>query len=232
MSLLHRLNTEWEHALAPKDIPLTWSLQIPELGACQCLGDVLALVPEWPEPILRGLVHLAQDQGDATATRVVLQAMIPKLVLMSCSGIARSRPDSFDDLVTSMIGQIAVVPLRRSSAIAGNLALDTLRDAQALWRSSTVEREIVTEAMEPLLARLCPIEEDVDFPTVTEILAAAAARGWLSPTMHDMMTAIYSEGLTSVELSTAHDCQPATIRSRCRHAVAVLRTHQEVLAAA
>lgn len=232
MSLLHRLNTEWETVLALEDIPLPWYSQVPELGACLNLGDVLALVPTWPEPILRGLIHLAQTQADATATRVVLQAMIPKLVLMSSSGIARSRPDSFDDLATSMVGQIAAVPLRRSSAIAGNLALDTLRDAQSLWRTSTPDREVATEAIEPLLARAHPILAHDDSPTATEVLAAAATHGWLSPAMHDLMTAYYSQGLTSVELADLHSCQPATIRSRCRNAVNTLRKHQEALAAA
>lgn len=225
MALLHQLNHEWTELLSHSPIP-TWSTTIPEVAACVCAGDVLALLPGFAEPVLSGLVRLAQA-GDQLAARTVLQAMLPKLVRMSRTGIARSRRDALDDLVSAMAARILTHRPRRSST-AGNLALDSLKDALHLWqgRSPGSEVALPTNTLEFLgRADTPPLEGEV-----AEVLSTALDQGWISQSTHDLLDAVYgTHGASSTEVAARLGCQPATVRSRCRNGVAQLRDHKEQL---
>ena len=226
MSLLHELNREWTELLSRSPIP-GWSDSIPEAVACVCAGDVLALVPDFAEEVLSSLVRLAQD-GDQLAARTVLQAMLPKLVRMSRTGRARARHDAFDDLVAAMATSIRTHPQHRASSTAGNLALDSLKDAQRMWAQDCPPAEVaLAEETLTYLAGSTPTLADLE---AEELLGVGRDHGWISDSMHDLLVATYgSHGEPSATVAARLGCEPATVRSRCRSGVAHLRTHREQL---
>ena len=73
------LNDEWS-TLADEPAPLSWRA-VPALPL-GTLGDVLAGVRSAPDTVLLALLGL-QAEGDALAGRVVVQAMLPKMILMA-----------------------------------------------------------------------------------------------------------------------------------------------------
>ncbi|SKF61689.1 Uncharacterised protein [Mycobacteroides abscessus subsp. abscessus] len=225
MSLLTALNREWTEFLVHSPVPTSWTEAVPELVACISPGDVLALVPDFSEEILRGLVALAQV-GDHLAARTVLQAMLPKLVRMATTGTARGHCDGFDDLVAAMVGRIQSHPLHRTSAVAGNLALDSLKDALAIWGadSPTAELALPDEVLDYVADGARSVEADF---AVGAVLEAGTSQGWISDSMRELLGLVYGpDGASSATVAAQLGCQPATVRSRCRDGINQLRRHR------
>lgn len=227
-ALLQQLNTEWSSLGCS---PVThWHSEIPELVSCIDADDVLSLIPSFSDVILAGLVRLAQA-GDELAHRTVLQAMLPKLVLMSVRGIARSQEAPFDDLVASMCARIQLHPLHRESSTAGNLALDTLKDAQRLWRSTPdAEVCLMTEDLEHFAHQTRGPESTTDArEELAQVLTVSHQQGWINDSMQSLLWSVYGAGRPSEEVAHDLGCKPATVRSRCRNGAASLKSHRSGL---
>lgn len=134
--LTHELNAQWHRLCdgeeSAPDVAATldrWRRSPAATDQVAELGDLLAAVRSCPDVALAQLIDQAQ-RGDAVASRVVLQAMLPKLVLLARS---QRRPRiPFDEVLACAVAalweRVATYPLKaRPQKVAANLALDTLK---------------------------------------------------------------------------------------------------------
>ncbi len=130
--IVRSLNEEWDR-LAARPVPTGWG------GAARTVGEVLAGVGADPDARLGELLR-HHAGGDQLAGRVVLQAMLGKLVRLA----AEDRRHGVSDYVAECWLRLAGYPLaRRPHRVAANLALDTRRGVRAetirvrwsTWRS-------------------------------------------------------------------------------------------------
>lgn len=186
------LNAEWAE-LQGATVPGDW----PEHPSS--LGEVLAAIADDPDVALADLLarHAA---GDALAGRVVLQAMIGKLVLLA----ARDSVHQLGDYVAECWLRLGSYPLRRRPRrIAANLAMDTRR---AVWAS-----EVQTLCVDP--AQL-PERAEPATPGVTGLVRAATRLGLLDPESGACLYAVYGLGLRSHEAAQQLRISPDLVRWR------------------
>lgn len=172
------LNREW--LSLESSAVSTWSVH-PELAGCGTPGDVLLRVAEDPDAALGRLIALFQE-GDLRAGRVVLQAMLGKIVLMAA---ADPRCDQQDYLAEFWL-TLAAYPLRRRPRrIAANLALDTRK---AVWARGRVRAELPWEEEPPASSREL---------TGRRVIAAAGELGLIDAVSQETLRAVYCDGLPS-----------------------------------
>lgn len=214
-NLVDRLDDEWrEVAELPDDECLDWTSSR-HLRDCRSPAEVLSAIPVAPDAVLAFLIGRYQS-GSALAGRIVLQAMLGKMVRMSHTGVAAGEPMALDDLVTHMWCQIACYPLsRRPNSVAANLALDTLKAAQREWRQSEIP--IPVDAVLDVLERQ-QLPDDHDW-TAAGVIADAFTLGRITETTRDVLLAVYSEGLSGAVAAQRWNCTPEAIRTRCRTAI-------------
>ena len=146
--MLRRMDAEWAALLedgAAVAACARWAAAEPALAGCRSPADVLDRVAGSPDVVLgRLLAEVAA--GDVLAGRVVLQALLPKVVLMaSVDPVA-----DVDDYLTALWCEVAVYPLaRRPASVAANLVLDTLK---AVRRQRRPAADVVTAPDLVLLA--------------------------------------------------------------------------------
>lgn len=154
-----QLGQEWPRLAALPSMAATlrrWGRQEPALAGTLDLGDLLDRIDSsrgaQEDELLLALVRLAQG-GQQLAGRVVLQAMLPKLARM----VRNTRPLSSDDFrledrrhtaVAAFWEVLSGYPVaRRPSSVAGNLALDTLREITGM-RKAPVDLPVCRPAAE------------------------------------------------------------------------------------
>lgn len=148
-----QLGQEWPRLAGLPSMAATlrrWARQEPALTDASSLGELLDLIDAShavrEDELLLALLRLAQG-GQQLAGRVVLQAMMPKLTRM----VRNTRPLSSDDAQIEDRRHTAVAifwevllgyPVgRRTSSVAANLALDTLRELTGM-RKAPVDRPV------------------------------------------------------------------------------------------
>lgn len=201
---LGALNSEWAD-LESRPVPTAWRLALPGRAASATLGEVLARVRGDADAVLLALLGLQRD-GDRLAGRTVVQAMVPKLVLMA----ARDSEASFDDYLAAMWLRVATYPVeRRPHRVAANLALDTLKSVKG---------------GRPREPRTLPgIVEPDPLGDATTVLDAGVQLGAIDPLTRRTMKVVYIDGRSSraagVELGMSAD----SVRWRCSKGVRALR---------
>lgn len=208
---LRRLNAEWA-LLSGQPPPPGWEAE-PVLTGRPDLAAVLGSVRERPDPVLAALLR----QGDATACRVVLQAMLGRVVLDA----ARDRLHDLDDYVGELWLRIAGYPLqRRPARIAANLALDTAKRVRARGRGIPVDP-----------ARLVGLAQP--HRDAAERAALVLARARRAELIDDGSLAalrlVYTRGVESAEAAALLGVTPAALRQRCHRAVRRLAAHADHL---
>ncbi|MDN5762673.1 MAG: hypothetical protein L0H41_10200 [Microlunatus sp.] len=228
------LNAEWDLLRDGRDEVSEWTGRNSGLVACRHLGDVLDLIAADPDAVLGFLVAEAQ-RGSGTAARVVLQAMLGKLVLM-----ARRQPwAGVGDYVSAMWDCIASFPLdRRPARIAANLALDThkmvVRESRiaaqvVLWpHEGRFEAAIDRQAQRDALDH----SRDIALLTARGVLASAEELGLVDQKTSAILRSVYEDGLSPQEVARRHAMSPSGVRQRCSRAMRELANHAEALAAA
>jgi DNA-directed RNA polymerase specialized sigma24 family protein len=200
--LIAQLNAEWAtlQAEAP-DWPTPWG---------ETLGDVLNAIAPQADAVLGDLIRACQA-GSNQAGRVVIQAFLGKIVLLSRSD---SRLTA-DDLVAALWLRLARYPLeRRPRRIAANLVLDARKDVLAEARTLVC----------------LPAPEPADGLSAQLILETARYLG-LAPSQNLAVTAsVYADGLTSAGAAARHHLTPETVRWRCSDTVRRLRPYRDLLA--
>ena len=220
------LNLDWARSAADRPVPRLWRLAAPCLADCVWVAHVLRLVGSHPDPVLHTLLTLCRG-GDLLAGRVVLQAMLGKLVRMAgCDAAA-----GLDDYVAAMWFRIRTYPLEeRPVRIAANLALDTLKLVQ---RPSRADRLEVTpyppSAFIDGIVEL-PVEQTDNELAAHRVIRAATDLGLIDADTGAVLTSVYADGLTGASAARLHGKSAGAIRIQCHRAVRRLAQHRELLA--
>lgn len=204
-----------------------WAGRHTALGSCRDLSAVLTVVASDPDGALGALLHEA-THGDQVAARVVLQAMLPKMLTMA----RRDPAASLEDYLAHLWLRITDYPLeRRPHRIAANLALDTLKAVKA----DQVPLLIPVADLDDQPARSHSDEErphpDEEL-SVRELLRTAVDLRLIDPTTHATMLDVYADGLPEAVVAARQRVTTTTVRRRCNRGIRVLTAHARRLAAA
>lgn len=219
-NLVDQLNSEWTLLADALDQGCSgWAPRCLPLSDCHTPAQVLEAIRSAPDTVLGFLLGRYQA-GEHVAGRIVLQAMLGKLVRMSYTGVAAEEVHALNDLVAHMWCQIACYPLgRRPHSVAANLALDTLKAARKEWLRAGEVPAPPAAIVAELESREKPAVEEIDWRS-EEIIAAAFRRSLITETTRDILVAVYgSEGLSGASAAARWNCSPAAIRTRCTTAV-------------
>ena len=225
--LCSALNAEWaELAADAARRPLDWCSSWPALAGCASLDDVLGRVRERPDQVLYALLSLCAG-GDLLAGRVVLQAMLGKLVRMA----AVDTQAGLDDYVGALWLRIRTYPTaERPERIAANLALDTLKTVHG---HSRTPRGIEVTPYPPsafvdrLWDRAEPLADEL---AARRVITTAARLGLINADTEAVLTSVYADGLSGTSAAARHGKSPGAIRVQCHTAVRRLAQHARLLA--
>ena len=201
-SIITHLNQEWQESrweLA------TWGTRTLSLDA------ILESIRFNPDLVLRELITACQA-GHSLAGRTIVQALLPKLILMS-----RSTPyPAVEDMLSALWIRLARYPLaQRPTSIAANLVLDTRKDAIAEQRVRMVV---------PSNRRTGPEM------TAESILDVARCLGLATPESLSIMEKVYLDGLPSTHVASLFQITPEAVRRRCCDTMKALRENRNLLA--
>jgi hypothetical protein len=231
--VLRRLDEEW--AALQEDEAATaacrrWAAATPALAGCARPDEVVGRVAAAPDLVL-GLLLAEVAAGGTFAGRVVLQALLPKIVRMA--SVDPAAP--VDDYLTAMWCEIAAYPLvRRPRSVAANLALDTLKAVRRERRPAVdvaTPPHLVTVAADRQPARVVGVPSPGSGLSVGHVLAQARRHRLVDPATGELLQSVYAEGLSGESAGRRHGLSPGAVRSRCSRAVRVLAGHPELLGA-
>jgi DNA-directed RNA polymerase specialized sigma24 family protein len=230
--VISELNREWARLVDEHgDLGDRWS-GYDALRSCRALNAVLTAVREHPDRVLGDLLDAASG-GDLMASRVVLQAMLGRIVCMS----ARDAQRQVDDYVAALWCQIQTYPLaRRPQRIPANLALDTLKALHrehrwltkgdvTLWQPDA----FADDGLDPVLSRSLRREPDDAAIEARTVLAAGRSLSLITDHTHAVLHTVYIDGLSGAAAAARHDTKVGTIRVQCSRAVRRLADHATVL---
>lgn len=220
---LTALNREWaalcrEH----RRLPSSWRLACGGVPADKGLEQVLDAVRAEPDATLLGLLALHRA-GDPLAGRVVVQAMLGKLVLMA----VRDAQASLPDYLAAMWERVASYPVnRRRRRVAANLALDTLKSVKSnRWQLGSELPGLPAEAVAGAAPDPAESLGDAD-----RVLTEGARLGVISELIRATMRCVYVEGRTGADAAAELGATPAAVRQRCSQGMRALRASAPVLA--
>jgi hypothetical protein len=211
-----------------------WADRHEAVAPYRSFDDVLSAARLYSDPVLGALLTEA-SHGDQLASRVVLQALIGRMVRMA----QRDPRASIDDYLARLWCAIESYPLeRRPARIAANLSMDTLKAVSrehqwmgrgdvTLWPSS----ELLEELLPP--AGLVGSRNDSLQPVDIEarrVLEAGILLGLIDDSAVPLLRSVYVDGMTSIEASRRFNTSAGMIRARCSKVVRELATHSVELA--
>lgn len=196
-----QLNQEWDEL---RNQRATW------IHPSSSLNDILMSVRFNPDRVLGELIKACQSQF-SIAGRVIIQALLPKLILLS-----RAYPyPGVDHLVAAAWIRIARYPLvHRPTAIAANLILDAKKDVVSELRNSCTTHTGV---------------KDHGF-TARNVIDTARTLNLATPETLTIVENVYVDGLSSQRVAELHSISPEAVRRRCSDTIRRLKTHRYVLA--
>jgi DNA-directed RNA polymerase specialized sigma24 family protein len=229
-SVVEALDREWlELDLRYPGTVSRWAGRHDALAAHCSFDDVLSVARLYSDPVLAALLTEV-SLGDQLAGRVVLQALIGRMVRMA----QRDPRAGIDDYLARLWSAIGNYPLeRRPARIAANLSMDTLKAVSrehrlmgrgdvTLWPSS----EFLEEMLPP--AGLDGSRYDSPQPVDMEarrVLEAGIHLGLMDDSALALLRSVYVEGLTSMEVARRLNTSAGMVRARCSKVVRVLATH-------
>jgi hypothetical protein len=201
-------------------------------------GDILDAIDsgnnDEKDTILLALLRLAQA-GDALAARTVLQAMLPKLRRLAGyvdldHGTLGDRGAVVTEAFLTVLHTYPVA--RRTRAVAGNLALDTLHTITDYRRNDPVVTQPTTpHRMEDLLDNERVLDKRTAATLNTEqelwnVLTWALEKSIINRTDLDLLVAVFlpPEPGTQAAVAERMGLSPAAVRQRCSRATRAIRT--------
>lgn len=231
--VLRRMDTEWvalQTDAAAAGTCRRWASTVQVLAGCGTPADVLARVGAAPDVVLGHLLAEAAA-GDRLAGRVVLQALLPKVVRMA----SIDPRAEVDDYLTTMWCVIAAYPLaRRPVSVAANLALDTLKAVHHERRPAAdlvTAPHLVVVAADRGTVRLVGSSPPGPGPSVAHVLDRARGHRLLDAATTELLRSVYADGLSGEAAARRHDLSPGAVRQRCSRALRALARHADVLVA-
>ena len=213
-----------------------WAGRHDALAPYRSFDDVLAAARLYSDPVLGALLAEA-SLGDQLASRVVLQALIGRMVRMA----QRDPRASFDDYLARLWCAIESYPLeRRPARIAANLSMDTLKAVSREHRwmvRGDVTPWPSSELLEELLPPTCLDGTRYDSPQPVDmearrVLEAGTTLGLIDDSAVALLRSVYVDGLTSIEAARRLNTSAGMVRARCSKVVRKLASHSVELAAA
>ena len=213
---------------------IRWASRHAVLAAQCSFDDVLSVARLYSDPVLAALLTEV-SLGDRLAGRVVLQALIGRMVRMA----QRDPRASIDDYLALLWSAIGSYPLeRRPARIAANLSMDTLkavcrerrwmrgRDV-TLWPSSESLEELLPPAGLGGSRYGSPQPVDIE---ACRVLEAGARLGLIDDSAAALLRTVYVDGMTSIEAARRFNTSAGMVRARCSKVVGELATHSVELA--
>jgi DNA-directed RNA polymerase specialized sigma24 family protein len=211
-----------------------WADRHEVLTPCRSLDDVLSAARLDADPVLAALLTEA-SVGDQLAARVVLQALIGRMVRMA----QRDPRANVDDYLAHLWCVIGSYPLkRRPVRIAANLSMDTLkavsRDRRWLEGGDITlcpSSESLEQLLEPTGLDGSPYDslQPVDVE-VRHVLAASSLLRLINDSDTALLRSIYADGMSSTQAAQRLHTSAGTIRVRCSKVVRQLAEHAIELA--
>ena len=235
VTLVEALDREWcELVRSHPSVVARWAERDSVLAPCRSLDDVLSVAKLNSDPLLAALLTEV-SRGDRLAGRVVMQALIGRMVRMA----QRDRRSSVDDYLAALWCVINSYPLsRRPARIAANLSLDTLKAVSTerrwlrrgditLWPSS----ESLEELLEPAALDGSPYDSlppiDVE---VRRVLEAGSLLSLIDDSDATLLHNIYADGMSRSRVARGLHISEGAVRVRCSKAVRRLAAHAVELA--
>jgi DNA-directed RNA polymerase specialized sigma24 family protein len=224
------LNREWRELVDERGDGLPgWARRHPDLAGCTGLEALVLRASRGEDDVLRALLVEAHG-GTQLAARVVLQAMLGRLVRMA----RRDRRVLVDDYVGAMWCVLARYPLTaRPVRIAANLALDTLKTVQR--ERPPADRARVTlwptgPDLEPLLElswSRATLDHGAELRALgaTEVIEAGRRLRLIDEGTGHLLRQVYVEGLSGRDAAARGATSPGSLRVRCSRAVRRLAAH-------
>jgi DNA-directed RNA polymerase specialized sigma24 family protein len=206
-----------------------WADRHDVLAAYHSFDDILSVAGLYHDPILAALLTEVSS-GDQLAGRVVLQALIGRMVRMA----QRDTRASIDDYIARLWCAIGSYPLeRRPVRIAANLSMDTLKAVSrehrwmgqgdvTLWPSRESLEELLPAA--GLDGSRCHSPQPVDLE-VHRVLETGAVLGLIDDSAAALLHSVYVDGMTSTEAGRRFHTSAGMVRVRCSKVVRELATH-------
>lgn len=202
-TIVNQLNTEWEE--------IRWE-RAEWLTPSPTLDEVLTSIRFNPDRVLTDLIMVCH-MGYSQAGRVIVQALLPKLILMSTT----YPYPSVEHLVSALWIRISTYRLdRRPASVAANLTLDSKKDVMK------EEREI---PMVPFT--MTPSNE----MTADKVLNTARSLRIATEESLAIVEKVYVDELPRDQVAQLLDMTDEALRRRCSDTVRKLRDHRELLAA-
>jgi DNA-directed RNA polymerase specialized sigma24 family protein len=235
--IVSALDQEWcELVRCCSGVVITWAERHPVLAQCESLDEVLTVAKLQSDAALAVLVAEV-SAGDRLAGRVVLQALIGRLVRMA----QRDPRSGIDDYLAALWQVINSYPLsRRPVRIAANLSMDTLKTVsrERRWPGRGDVRlwptpELFEDRMVPAGLDGSPIGSaplvDVE---AQRVLEASSLLQLIDGPDVALLRSIYADGLTGAQAARQFRLNVGTVRVRCSKAVRRLAAHAVELAEA
>jgi DNA-directed RNA polymerase specialized sigma24 family protein len=213
-----------------------WAERHDVLTSCRSFEDVLSAARRYSDPVLAALLTEV-SLGDQLAGRVVLQAVIGRMVRMA----QRDPRAGIDDYLAQLWCAISSYPLqRRPVRIAANLSMDTLKAVSrehrwigrgeiTLWPSS----ESLEELLSP--AGLDGTRYDSLQPADVEarrVLEASSLLRLIDNSSATLLQSVYVDGMTGAQAARRLHISAGTVRVQCSKVVRELAAHAVELAEA
>jgi DNA-directed RNA polymerase specialized sigma24 family protein len=231
-SIVEALNRDWDELVHRHRGSLPgWSRCHEALVEYESLDDVLAAAEGQPDAIL-GALLTEVSKGDQLAGRVVLQALLGRIVRM-----ARRDPSAgVDDYVAALWCQIWTYPLAsRPLRIAANLSMDTLKAvySERRWlRDGEVTPwppEVFWDERYSGGAAWAVDQSDPQPLSAEVVLRAGRDLALIDRATQALLLSVYVHELSGSEAAERHWTSPASVRVRCSRAVRRLAAHASEL---
>ena len=229
-AIVEALNRDWDELVdRHRGSVRSWSRRHGPLTECRSLAEVLLAARGQPDAVLGPLLTEVSN-GDHLAARVLLQAMLGRIVRMA----ARDPQAGVDDYVSALWCRICSYPLSaRPSRIAANLSMDTLKTvfAEKRWlREGEVTPWPPEVFWDERHEHLFLVRDETGVAGAA-VLRAARDRGVIDEPVHALLVSVYLEELTGSEAAGRHWTSAESVRVRCSRAVRRLAAHRNELLA-
>jgi hypothetical protein len=226
-SIVGALNRDWDELVHRHRGSLPcWSRRHKVLVGFESLDDLLTAAQGRADAILGALLTEVSN-GDELAGRVVLQALMGRIVRMA----GRDPSAGVDDYVAALWCQIQTYPLaKRPVRIAANLSMDALKavHAERRWLSGGEVTLWPPEMFWEERHRASPswaIGREPQSLSAASVLRAGRDRALIDDPTHALLVSIYVDELTGSEAAERLWTSPASVRVRCSRAVRRLAAH-------
>ena len=234
--IVDALNAEWRELVqSTADALPGWARLHDALAEAGGLDDLVARAGRGEDRVLSPLLVEAH-RGNGLAARMVLQAMLGRLVRMA----GRDPRSPVDDYVGALWCVLARYPLAaRPSRIGANLALDTLKTV--CRDRGTTSRDVVLclpgARLEPLLeqgSQRATLDHAAGLRALgaAEVIEAGRRLRLIDEGTGRLLSDVYVHGLDGREAAARGGTSAGSLRVRCSRAVRRLAAHAAELAEA